>query len=308
MLRFTPDSALSYGHAVDSEMLRHLIRHGMAEADYDFLMRPRDRVLRSCIMGNDYYATNEHWVDGAAYSAAHPDAPDPFHYRESGEIFGYYVITHQYYDRYRLPVMHTETNRADGEGGPDEARDWFQKQWANVLRLRQDGVPVVGFTWYGLVDLVGWDDLLRNGNMEPVPAGLCTLDRTVREGGRRYQEVVRAWGPLLREPDVDRRAGAEAEASFGAGPPPAEAGGGGGWGGRGGGARGGRRLGGGVRAGGGGGGGGGGGPGPQGPRPPFPPALPPRAPARPVGPPPRLVGPIATLAISDVPTITVDPD
>ena len=146
---------LSYGNAVNSEMFRHLVRHGMAEADYDFLMRPRDRVLRSCIMGNDYYATNEHWVDGAAYSAAHPDAPDPFHYRESGEIFGYYVITHQYYDRYRLPVMHTETNHADRADGPDEARDWFQKQWANVLRLRQDGVPVIGFTWYGLVDWSG---------------------------------------------------------------------------------------------------------------------------------------------------------
>ena len=28
----------------------------------------------------------------------------------AGEIFGYYVITRQYYERYRLPVMHTETN------------------------------------------------------------------------------------------------------------------------------------------------------------------------------------------------------
>ena len=31
----------------------------------------------------------------------------------SGEVFGYYVITHQYYDRYHLPVMHTETNTKD---------------------------------------------------------------------------------------------------------------------------------------------------------------------------------------------------
>ncbi|MBA3948052.1 MAG: hypothetical protein H0X37_26325 [Herpetosiphonaceae bacterium] len=52
-------------------------------------------------MGNDYYITNEHLV--------HADGS----LSPSGEIFGYYVITHQYFSRYRLPVMHTETNLAD---------------------------------------------------------------------------------------------------------------------------------------------------------------------------------------------------
>jgi beta-glucosidase len=186
-------------------MFRHRIRHGMSEAEYDFFMRPRERVRRACVMGNDYYATNEHWVDGAAYSAQHPADPNPYHYRQSGEIFGYYVITKQYYDRYKIPVMHSETNRADRAGGPDEAHDWFKKQWANVLRLRQDGVPILGFTWYGLVDLVGWNDLLRNGNMESVPAGLFTLDRTIRRVGEQYRDFIEHWGPLLREPAIDRR-------------------------------------------------------------------------------------------------------
>ena len=52
-------------------------------------------------MGNDYYITNEHLV--------HADG----RIEPSGEIFGYYVITHQYYERYRIPVMHTETNLPD---------------------------------------------------------------------------------------------------------------------------------------------------------------------------------------------------
>ena len=63
-------------------------------------------------MGNDYYVTNEHRV-----------APDGGT-RASGEVFGYDGITWQYYDRYRLPVMHTETNRAEGPNG-DEAVDGF---------------------------------------------------------------------------------------------------------------------------------------------------------------------------------------
>jgi len=61
--------------------------------------------------------------------------------RASGEIFGYIEITHQYHQRYCLPVMHTETNLSQGPLGT-EAVDWLWKQWANVLRVRNDGVLV----------------------------------------------------------------------------------------------------------------------------------------------------------------------
>lgn len=74
----------------------------------------------------------------------------------AGDVFGYDEIARQYYDRYRLPVMHTETNLAQGPAG-DEAVQWLWKQWANVLRVRNDGVPTVGFTWYSLTDQVDWD-------------------------------------------------------------------------------------------------------------------------------------------------------
>ena len=75
----------------------------------------------------------------------------------SGEIFGYYPITHQYFARYRLPVMHTETNGLGGE----QAVRWLKKEWANMHRLKQDGVPLIGFTWYSLQDQVDWDTGLR---------------------------------------------------------------------------------------------------------------------------------------------------
>ena len=86
-----------------------------------------------CVMGNDYYITNEHVVLDAAG-----------HVEPAGEIFGYYVITKQYFERYHLPVMHTETNRKDA----DEAPAWLWKEWANMVRLKHDGVPILGFTWY----------------------------------------------------------------------------------------------------------------------------------------------------------------
>ena len=97
----------------------------------------------------------------------------------SGEIFGYYLITHQYFDRYQLPVMHTETNI-----GGARAVQWLRKQWANVHRLSQDGVPIVGFTWYSLTDQVDWDTGLRENNGRVNALGLCDLDRHIRPVGR----------------------------------------------------------------------------------------------------------------------------
>src|SRR4051794_19453985 len=57
---------LSYGHPVDSDMYRHLLKHGMSQSDYDFCMRSRPHIRSACIMGNDYYVGNEHWVNGAS--------------------------------------------------------------------------------------------------------------------------------------------------------------------------------------------------------------------------------------------------
>ncbi len=84
-----------------------------------------------------------------AYSADGSTSP-------SGEIFGYETITRQYYKRYSLPVMHTETNILQGPTGL-EGVNWLWKEWANVLRVRNEGVPIVGFTWYSLTDQTDWD-------------------------------------------------------------------------------------------------------------------------------------------------------
>jgi beta-glucosidase/6-phospho-beta-glucosidase/beta-galactosidase len=134
-----------------------------------------------CVMGNDYYISNEHPVeiDG--------DIVD------SGEIFGYYVITHQYFTRYGLPVMHTETNLADVQHAPA----WLKKEWANVHRLKQDGVPILGFTWYSLTDQVDWDTTLRQDNGHVNPLGLYDLDRKIRPVGETYRELIKDWHNVL---------------------------------------------------------------------------------------------------------------
>jgi beta-glucosidase/6-phospho-beta-glucosidase/beta-galactosidase len=173
---------LNYGRRVDSEMYEYLADNGLTRDEYHFFLK--NNLKHHCIMGNDYYCTNEHLVsaDGGT--------------RASGEIFGYTVITHQYYDRYRLPVMHTETNLCQGPNG-DEAVKWLRKQWASVLRVRNDGVPIVGFTWYSLTDQVDWDSALRENNGNVNALGLYDLDRKIRPVGESYRQLIQDWSQVL---------------------------------------------------------------------------------------------------------------
>jgi hypothetical protein len=140
-------------------------------------------------MGNDYYITNEHEVRDAS-GAAQP----------SGEIFGYYVITKQYFDRYHLPVMHTETNRKNDE----EAPAWLWKEWSNVLRLKHDGVPILGFTWYSLLDQTDWDTALREDNHRIDPLGLYDLNRKIRDVGKAYRVLIDQWRDELPMQSMSR--------------------------------------------------------------------------------------------------------
>jgi beta-glucosidase/6-phospho-beta-glucosidase/beta-galactosidase len=170
---------LSYGHQVDAKVYQHLIDNGMTRDEYNWFAE--NHVKAFCVMGTDYYATNEHLVD--------PNGS----YEPSGEIFGYYVITKEYYDRYHLPVMHTETNVLDDKRAPQ----WLYKEWENLYRLRQDGIPIIGFTWYSLTDQMDWDSRLVDDAGHVNPCGLYDLNRKIRPVGEHYRRLIKEWRDIL---------------------------------------------------------------------------------------------------------------
>jgi len=172
-LRFLPLD-LTYGHDVRVHTYEHLLANGFTRADYELFMNRAQRHRR--VMGNDYYEWNEHLMTGT-------DQWVP-----SGEILGYYVITKQYYDRYRLPVMHTETNAIS-----ERAVSWLWKEWSSMIRLREDRVPVVGFTWFSLTDQMDWDTGLTVDANRVYKVGLYDLNRRQRPVGVAYQRIVREW-------------------------------------------------------------------------------------------------------------------
>jgi len=183
-IRFLPLDLL-YCHPVRADIHTWLMEQGMPEEEYRWFMS--HGLHRRCVIGNDYYASNERILrhDGSECQV--------------GEIFGWYLVTREYYDRYRKPVMHTETNSR----GTDDAVVWIWKQWQNVLRMRAEGVPVLGFTWYSLTDQVDWDTELREANGRVNPLGLFDLERRIRPVGEAYRELIREFGELSLVPHSD---------------------------------------------------------------------------------------------------------
>jgi beta-glucosidase/6-phospho-beta-glucosidase/beta-galactosidase len=175
-----------YGIQVRADVYAFLLDHGMPREEYEWFMN--QDVARRAVLGIDYYEWNEKLIN----SEGKPE--------NLGEMFGWYVITSQYYERYRRPVMHTETNCPDA----NEAPGWLWRQWHNVQLIRQNGVPVLGFTWYSLQDQVDWDDGLRRALGNVFPVGLFDLNRDPRPVAQAYKHLIEMFKdePLLAGEDV----------------------------------------------------------------------------------------------------------
>ena len=121
-----------------------------------------------------------------------------------GELFGWYVIADQYWQRYRRPMMHTETNKMDADGAPR----WLWRQWHNVQLLANSGVPLVGFTWYSLTDQIDWSIAMSEAIGIVYPVGLFDLNREPRIVGLAYKHLI---DTLSRPARLSRMPGAQGD-------------------------------------------------------------------------------------------------
>ncbi|MGI8546240.1 MAG: family 1 glycosylhydrolase [Gemmatimonadaceae bacterium] len=173
---------LLYAHPPDADVFMYVLDNGMTRDEYEWFMQGEPPGYQ--VMGNDYYGGNERVIlpDGSVLSGE--------------DVFGWYLTTKQYYDRYKKPVMHTETNVFDAERAPE----WLWKQWMNVLKMRADGVPVLGFTWYSLTDQIDWDLELTKKLGHVNPCGLYDLDRKPRPVAAAYRALIEEFGQITIVP------------------------------------------------------------------------------------------------------------
>ena len=169
--RFLPLDLL-YGRELGETMKAYLQEHGVTEQDLAPFLH--NKVPRRSVLGLDYYEWNERLIDSEGQV------------RSLGELFGWYVIANQYYERYGRAMMHTETHRMDAADAPQ----WLWRQWHNVQLLRKSGVPLIGFTWYSLTDQIDWDNASTEAYGNVFPVGLFDLNRDVRTVGLAYKQLI----------------------------------------------------------------------------------------------------------------------
>ena len=169
--RFLPLD-LIYAHPLNPDMRKLLCEQGIADEDIERLAHRS--VPHRSILGIDYYEWNERLIDREGRP------------RALGELFGWYVIASQYWQRYKRTMMHTETNKMDADGAPR----WLWRQWHNVQLLAKDGVPLVGFTWYSLTDQIDWSIAVAEPIGIVYPVGLFDLNREARTVGLSYKHLI----------------------------------------------------------------------------------------------------------------------
>jgi len=162
---------LTLGHPLAPGIAALLHDHGVPSHELSFF-RER-RAVGQRWLGTDFYPTCEHRICATGHSTV----------ARKGK--GYRTLAAEYWERYRIPLFHCETNRPAGS-----APRWLAAQWADVCALRDAGIPIHGFTWYSLTDQIDWQYALRERHNEVHPVGLYDLNRRERPVGRAYRALI----------------------------------------------------------------------------------------------------------------------
>ena len=116
------------------------------------------------VLGLDYYAHCQ-WnfsVDGGT-----APSPTPIPFAD---------LISQYFDRYRLPCMVTETNQI---GATSDRATWLKYVLEQCETAVERGVPVEALCWFPFIDSTDWNSLLSRCERCVDPVGVYWLDESL---------------------------------------------------------------------------------------------------------------------------------
>jgi beta-glucosidase/6-phospho-beta-glucosidase/beta-galactosidase len=162
---------LTLGRMPSPTITRLLMESGMTTSDFAFLRERRAQGRRW--IGVDYYVTSEQVVDASGDKRTAP------------RRLGLGRVAREYHARYRMPLFVAETSRV-----ASRADEWLAEQWSASMRLAAEGVPIEGFTWYPLGDVIDWRHALRQKRGDVDPIGLYDLEREPHPIATSYAELI----------------------------------------------------------------------------------------------------------------------
>ncbi len=157
----------------DHLLFSWLVRNG---TDPKAIIELHESKIALDVIGLNFYpqwSTKQLYIDKRGKLSFRETEPE-------GEGFG--ELIRKYHERYRVPIMITETSAV----GNDEVRErWLEASVSTIKNLRAEGVPVIGYTWFPLFTMIDWryrfsDEPIENFYLE---LGLYILNRE-RKGPR----------------------------------------------------------------------------------------------------------------------------
>jgi beta-glucosidase len=164
----------------DHPLVSWLIRNGTSMSDLNEIT---NRKITLDVLGLNFYpqwSTQQLYLDARgrlAYRA----------HEQDGAGFG--TLIHEFYDRYKCPIMITETSAF---GSDELRRKWLDASVSTVKELRGNGVPILGYTWFPMMTMIDWRYRFGKGPKEQyrMDLGLYRYDGVLDEplkNGSRWQ-------------------------------------------------------------------------------------------------------------------------
>ncbi|BDO41183.1 family 1 glycosylhydrolase [Cellulomonas sp. NTE-D12] len=179
----------------DHPLVPFLHRHGVSDATLDWhgaLPMPPD------VMGVNFYP---HLSTGVVEADVSREAPA----RGRSGADGLEEVLRRFHDRYGRPVFLTETS-SRGDAAAHLA--WLEESVTRIVELRAAGLPVVGYTWFPLFDLLDWSYRTGTGpaaqyleplglyRLSPDPADELRREHTAAVD--RFRQLATTYGPAGR--------------------------------------------------------------------------------------------------------------
>jgi beta-glucosidase/6-phospho-beta-glucosidase/beta-galactosidase len=164
---------LLVGHVTpDHPLYTWLLRSGAAP---DALAEIARQPIKLDVMGLNFYpqwSTQHLYVDARGRLAYRV-------HEEDGA--GFAALINDYYERYHVPIMITETSAF----GAEELRArWLKSSVEAVKYLRSQSIPVLGYTWFPMCTMIDWR--YRHGTAPKeqyrIELGLYVLDESGTHG------------------------------------------------------------------------------------------------------------------------------
>lgn len=150
----------------DYLLLPYLRAHGITDNELQWF---RSNTAQPDVIGLNYYpvwGTEEHYAG---------DDGRPAMRRRNDWTAGLEELIREFVERYEKPVMITETST---DGSNEQRLAWLDESVALARRLRDEGVPLVGYTWWPLFDVIEWQyrEALTPVEQHVIPMGLYNLE------------------------------------------------------------------------------------------------------------------------------------